>query len=149
MKKGAVSLLGVGVLALFLSGCATTSKKIFQENADFKMQIQNLEAQLQQKDAEIDSLRKSLSSTTEEKYAAVKLSQAQGKAIVHPKARDIQSALKNAGYDIGVIDGKLGKNTRQAIKDFQKANGLEADGKVGKKTWAALAPYLESAVANK
>ncbi len=149
MKKGAVSLLGVGVLALFLSGCATTSKKISQENADFKTQIQNLEAQLQQKDAEIDSLRKSLSSTTEEKYAAAKLSQGEGKAIEHPKARDIQTALKNAGYDIGAIDGKMGKNTRQAIKAFQKANGLEADGKVGTKTWAALAPYLESAAANK
>ncbi|HQQ06618.1 MAG TPA: peptidoglycan-binding domain-containing protein, partial [Candidatus Omnitrophota bacterium] len=39
-------------------------------------------------------------------------------------------------------DGKLGKQTRSAIRDFQKANGLTVDGKVGKKTWAQLEPFL-------
>jgi len=30
----------------------------------------------------------------------------------------IQHALKNFGYDPGTIDGRLGKNTRKAIKEF-------------------------------
>lgn len=58
------------------------------------------------------------------------------------KSRQIQTALKNAGFDPGPIDGKIGPKTKKAIKDFQAANGLTADGKVGPKTWGKLSKYL-------
>src|SRR3989338_181197 len=58
------------------------------------------------------------------------------------KNKQIQTALKNAGYDPGTIDGKLGARSKKAIKDFQAANGLKADGKVGAKTWAKLSAYV-------
>jgi murein L,D-transpeptidase YcbB/YkuD len=57
--------------------------------------------------------------------------------------KDIQIALKNAGYYNGRIDGKIGKNTKRAIREFQKANGLKADGKVGSKTKDLLLQYLK------
>jgi len=59
-----------------------------------------------------------------------------------PTTKEIQTALKNAGYYAGEVDGKIGRLTQKAIEDFQGANGLEADGKVGSKTWAALGKYL-------
>ncbi len=59
-----------------------------------------------------------------------------------PTSQDIQTALKNAGYYTGAIDGKIGPKTKQAIIAFQAANSLEADGKVGPKTWLVLSPYL-------
>jgi len=62
-----------------------------------------------------------------------------------PTATEIQAALKNAGYYTGAVDGKIGPLSRKAIEDFQKANGLAADGKVGSKTWAVLSPYLNPA----
>ncbi|MFA5156795.1 MAG: peptidoglycan-binding domain-containing protein [Candidatus Omnitrophota bacterium] len=62
-----------------------------------------------------------------------------------PTSSEIQTALKNAGYYDGNIDGKVGPKTKKAIQDFQKANSLEADGKVGPKTWAVLGPYLDTA----
>ncbi|MBM3243656.1 MAG: peptidoglycan-binding protein, partial [Candidatus Omnitrophica bacterium] len=55
-----------------------------------------------------------------------------------PSAKDIQLALINAGYNPGKVDGRIGKQTIEAIKSFQKAHNLVADGKVGKKTWAVL-----------
>jgi len=58
------------------------------------------------------------------------------------KNRQIQTALKNAGYDPGTIDGKMGPKSKKAIKDFQTANGLKADGKVGPKTWSKLSTYV-------
>jgi peptidoglycan hydrolase-like protein with peptidoglycan-binding domain len=59
-----------------------------------------------------------------------------------PTAIEIQTALKNAGYYTGAIDGKAGPMTKKAALEFQKAVGLEADGKVGPKTWAELSKYL-------
>lgn len=42
------------------------------------------------------------------------------------------------GHLAGAIDNKMGKKTRNAIKQFQAAMGLAADGIVGPKTWAAF-----------
>lgn len=47
---------------------------------------------------------------------------------------DIQKRLKEWGYYNGAVDGIFGTATRNAVIKFQKANGLEADGIVGKKT---------------
>ena len=43
-----------------------------------------------------------------------------------------------------LVDGKYGPATQKAIMIFQKANGLKVDGKVGKKTWTKLTPYIDS-----
>lgn len=59
-----------------------------------------------------------------------------------PTTMEIQTALKNAGFYQGVLDGKKGKMTESAIKEFQRANGLDADGKVGPKTWVVLSQHL-------
>lgn len=60
------------------------------------------------------------------------------------RVKEVQVALRAAGFDPGSTDGKLGPRTRAAVRDFQLANGLEADGKVGPRTWAKLEPYLKS-----
>ena len=62
--------------------------------------------------------------------------------VAQDRNKDIQRALKSAGFYTGTIDGKIGPRTKKAIIDFQKANGLKADGKCGPKTLAALDKYL-------
>ncbi|MDP2912243.1 MAG: peptidoglycan-binding protein [Candidatus Omnitrophota bacterium] len=78
---------------------------------------------------------------------ALKAKESKGKAGANkaefkPAGKDIQTALKNAGFDPGKIDGKMGPRTRQAIKDFQKSKGLVPDGVVGPKTWNLLGKHL-------
>jgi len=58
-----------------------------------------------------------------------------------PSTRAIQAALKNAGFYQGEVDGKMGAVTRDAVKEFQRVNGLKDDGVVGKQTWAKLSTY--------
>ena len=58
------------------------------------------------------------------------------------RSQQIQTALKNAGFYTGKIDGKIGPGSKKAIEDFQQSKGLKADGKVGPKTWTALEQYL-------
>ena len=134
-------LFAVGCTFFLLSGCASMRQKTSPEAQALKTQVSDLENQLQQKDSEIDSLRKALSRTTEERYTSAKASGSIEENTALPSATQIQTALKNAGYSL-TVDGKMGKQTRTAVKDFQKANSLQADGKVGKKTWTLLEPYL-------
>lgn len=50
----------------------------------------------------------------------------------------VQLILSAKGYYNGKMDCACGAQTVQAIKDFQKAKGLSADGACGKDTWYAL-----------
>lgn len=63
--------------------------------------------------------------------------------IPSDRTKQIQLALKKAGFYKGAIDGKIGPQTRRAIREFQKARGLKPDGVVGKKTWEELRTYLK------
>jgi len=60
-----------------------------------------------------------------------------------PSTREIQKALKNAGFYQGNVDGKMGPMTRDAVKEFQRVHGLNDDGVVGRKTWAKLKSYAD------
>ena len=52
----------------------------------------------------------------------------------------LQTKLVNKGYSVGSygIDGDFGSGTLKAVQQFQRDNGLNPDGIVGKLTWAAL-----------
>ena len=52
----------------------------------------------------------------------------------------IQQSISNSGIKIDV-DGAYGPKTKQAIKDFQTAQGLEVDGIIGPNTQAALKKF--------
>ena len=50
----------------------------------------------------------------------------------------IQEKLSRWGYYSGKVDGVYGSKTLEAVKLFQRRNGLAVDGKCGPKTLAAL-----------
>src|SRR5216684_7182626 len=52
-----------------------------------------------------------------------------------PAVRDLQQALKTLGHDPGPIDGVFGASTESAVKAFQQAREIPADGIVGRVTW--------------
>lgn len=58
--------------------------------------------------------------------------------------RELQQRLKDLGYYTGTVDGDFGTGTENAVRAFQKANGLTQDGKAGKNTLAKL--YSNNAV---
>lgn len=57
--------------------------------------------------------------------------------IKGPLAAAIQAALCEAGHAID-IDGEFGPNTENALREYQKKNGLDVDGIAGPATYAKL-----------
>jgi len=60
------------------------------------------------------------------------------------EVRQIQTKLKRWGYYKGNVDGIYGSQTLEAVKYFQRKNGLTVDGIVGNNTWKyllTLPPY--------
>ena len=60
------------------------------------------------------------------------------------EVRTIQTKLKRWGYYKGNIDGIYGSQTLEAVKYFQRKNGLTVDGIAGTKTLRAMGIYNSS-----
>jgi len=63
------------------------------------------------------------------------------------KVIEAQKKLKQWGYYDGVVDGKFGAATFEAVKKFQAKNGLTPDGIIGPATAAALGMTLAGTTA--
>ena len=61
------------------------------------------------------------------------------------KVSQIQTDLKQLGYYYAEITGNFGAKTEAAVKAFQKAKGLTADGVAGTKTLNAIAAAVDKA----
>ena len=66
-------------------------------------------------------------------YAAVYQQGSSGSTV-----KTMQQKLKNWGYYKGSVDGIFGSKTKEAVKYFQRKNGLKVDGIVGNQTLKAL-----------
>ena len=62
--------------------------------------------------------------------------------------KELQNLLNDKTSHTLVADGDFGRKTEDAVKDFQKANRLGADGIVGKNTWKALDGAADSPAAS-
>ena len=62
--------------------------------------------------------------------------------------KQLQQRLKELGYYTGSVDGSYGAGTASAVKDFQAANNLGADGVAGSKTQEAMYSYYAVAKKN-
>lgn len=113
---------------LFFAGCV--SVPLVEEGDAFKSRTSQLEAELKRQKEENLSLRK-------------QLEQAREAGVRMPTAKEIQTALKRAGFYQGEIDGQIGLGTKEAISKFQEAKGLNPDGAMGSRTWEILVKYLE------
>ena len=63
-------------------------------------------------------------------------------ALTTAENRTVQTKLKRWGYYTGAVDGIYGPKTKEAVKYFQRKNGLAVDGIVGPQTARALGMTL-------
>ncbi len=137
MKKFGFIILGLG-LVVCLSSCAKKQEALEEMQAPISMEALSV-INTQDKVAPPEIKTQSAQAVPS---AVANLEPLPPVGPYKPTATEIQTALKNAGYYTGAVDGKIGPLTKKAIEEFQKANGLKADAKVGIKTWDALSKYL-------
>ena len=70
----------------------------------------------------------------EEQAYAITLKQ----GVSNSTVKLMQQKLKQWGYYTGAVDGIFGPKTKEAVKYFQRRNGLTVDGIAGPKTLAAM-----------
>jgi len=63
------------------------------------------------------------------------------------EVEELQNLLTQAGFNPGTPDGDFGPMTESAVRAFQAAEGLPANGIVNEATWSVLAERAESPVA--
>lgn len=151
LKNYSKVLFSLIVGSIFVTGCATTRARQ-SAMPDPKAQVTQMQAELAAKDQQIQDLqyqlqnqeplaRKSSKFLNKNKKSSNNFGGATSSDVVQVSGvslKSVQQALKKAGYDPGPADGKSGKKTISAIKQFQKRNNLKADGVIGTKTWALL-----------
>jgi len=119
-------MMGVILFTLIIGGCATGAKKQTTQQSDYQAPSQTYQQNTASWDYEDVQPAKKITYSTP----------------VNLTARQIQKALKSAGFYQGAADGKIGPKTKSAIIKFQKAHNLRADGVVGKRTSMELNKYL-------
>ena len=131
-------LLAIICLSIvFTSGCASLSMH------EVSSRIDNLDRRLTK--VEEGKISSTGNSSAAQRVETFEVKPSPTKDVSRPismTAKEVQTALKNAGYYSGSIDGKIGPKTKEAIKAFQSENGLKVDGVVGSNTQRLLAEYL-------
>lgn len=138
--------IAVGILfIILLTGCVTTQGGQGIQTQELQNHVNYLELELKRKNQEINRLESELEKT---RYVTLspndqKIEYKKSEVPQEIPIKQVQIALKKAGFYKGDIDGKAGSRTKEAIRAFQKARDLKGDGVVGKATWAALSRYSD------
>ena len=83
---------------------------------ELRKKIAQLESKLGEIQAEIEKLQSNSSNSAEAEAE---------------EARRVQTLLQSLGFYPYTVDGKPGRKTTQAIKDFQRSEGIEETGEIG------------------
>jgi len=131
-------------LALLAGGCARLSGAKAKETDAMGQRLAAIEGQIGALTQRIDEI------SQKQETASPSLARQEGPSEPDPSKgapsltnRQIQLALKTAGFYAGSIDGKMGPQTKEAVKSFQRSKGLKSDGVVGSKTSVELARILD------
>ena len=133
-----VRMLCVLISAGVLAGCAST-RQTGSVN-ELQIRVAQLEREVASKDETIAALQQRTTQSSGRSGRSSSVSTAENRGIIRVPAsvRDVQTALQRAGYYSGNIDGKIGGQTIEGIKRFQKDNHLKVDGVIGASTWTKL-----------
>ena len=75
---------------------------------------------------------------------AVSPSEEKSAVLHHQDVKKLQETLRDKGYDVGEIDGRMGPKTREGIRQYQKAENLPVTGHLDAETAGKIGVGPES-----
>ena len=141
MDKKIAAIMMTVLMAGTAAGCATSGAKVKESDA-LKARVDALETQvagLNQRLDETSANAQPIDGGSARSSSRVKTASSKTRLSV----RQAQKALVASGFYKGNVDGKEGPLTQKAVKEFQQAHGLKADGVIGSATSEALSRYLQ------
>ena len=151
MRKTVFALGTILLGALVVTTGCTTKKRHQRDIADLQSQVGALQGEVSRLDQALRDSGIALKTAQDQGAPAGAFTGLSGNGPVYRTpsgfelpAMSIQRALKNAGYYQGAVDGKIGSGTKTALKNFQRDQGLTADGVCGRQTWARLEGFAQA-----
>ena len=141
-----VSVLLLSILVLATAGCVSKGRYNREVNS-LQGQVTQMDQALKAQEERSRALEAELAARGGKKAGGAG-GEFQGGTYRTPSgfelaAADVQKALKSAGYYAGEVDGKIGPDSREALRNFQRDNGLSVDGVCGRQTWSKLKTFLD------
>lgn len=131
------------ILVLSSFGCSGKEKEVSElQSGDFLQEGMVTKEPVQQIPAPVQPVAQEVITVTPAVAPQIETQSATFSLEGPDRTKGIQSALKNAGFYTGTIDGIIGPQTKRAVEQFQEAKGLKVDGIVGSQTLAELQKYL-------
>jgi hypothetical protein len=113
--KAILVVIGVAIMA---AGCVTTGTRHDEESQQLQSRISDLESELQSKDREIDELERALAQQPGQPMAAEKPRNTA--PVTKLSNKQIQTALKNAGFTTVRLTERSGKKPKQRLPHFRR-----------------------------
>src|SRR6185437_4762835 len=136
-------VLGVSALALALSGCSYFQGHS-QGSAEAAQQNANSPAAAASNSTAAQQNPTRAAAQPSRAGSARGMAGSGSSGIDRSQVKQAQQELQSQGLYKGKIDGILGSETKQALKEFQQKNGLQQTGSLDQRTLAALSGAGES-----
>jgi peptidoglycan hydrolase-like protein with peptidoglycan-binding domain len=130
MKKNPKTIIGLCLMAVLLAGTAFLIIRLIPTAGEVRREMSLTPTPLPAVPGSVMAVTPDPAAPTAE---PVLRTGSRGQEV-----KDLQSRLYTLGYYTDEFDGQFGPATQAAVKEFQKANGLDADGMVGSETREVL-----------
>ncbi len=145
MKKLTLTLLAGAALAM--PALVPALVPALAQNAPQNQQPQNQQPQAQQKNGQANQQQANQPAQNQNQQQASNQSISPNK-LGHNGVRQVQQALAKKGFHTGRADGIWGRDTRTALRDFQKSKGIQSHGQLNKQTLSDLGVNIASNESN-
>jgi peptidoglycan hydrolase-like protein with peptidoglycan-binding domain len=127
-----------------LAGAALAMPAVVPAMAQNSPQNQQPQAQQQQQQPQNSAQTNQQQSSQQQPNRQASNQPVTPRQIGRNGVRQVQQALDKDGFHAGRADGLWGRNTRTAIKDFQKSKNIQGNGRLNQQTLSELGVNVAS-----
>jgi peptidoglycan hydrolase-like protein with peptidoglycan-binding domain len=135
MKKFAIAML---TTAVFATPAFAASSHGQQQQGTQMQQPQNKSNKQAQQDQNYNQAQQNTQKTQQSQQSAENNQPISPNSLSRSEVKQVQQALDKDGFNAGTADGRWGRRTKDAVKQFQQSKQIQANGQLDQQTVADL-----------